>query len=89
MRLKHRVPVKVKYKNNFLCVLPVDNVYFFLINKSNLKMKMIKKTNKTLKGSSIEYYNDLLIKEYKKHNITEFVIFDSEKDVYGAKRREK
>ena len=52
-------------------------------------MKMIKKTNKTLKGSSIEYYNDLLIKEYKKHNITEFVIFDSEKDVYGAKRREK
>ena len=43
-------------------------------------MQMIKKTNKsTLKGSSIDYYNDLLIKEYKKHNITEFVIFESER----------
>lgn len=37
-------------------------------------------TNKsTLKGSTIDYYNDLLIKEYKKQNITEFVIFESEK----------
>ena len=33
----------------------------------------------TLKGSSISYYNNLLIEEYKKHNITEFVIFESEK----------
>ena len=41
---------------------------------------MIKKTNKLiLKGSTIEYYNDLLIKEYKKNNITEFVIFENEK----------
>ena len=42
-------------------------------------MKTVIKTNKlTLKGSSIDYYNDLLIKEYKKHNITKFVIFESE-----------
>lgn len=33
----------------------------------------------TLKGSSIDYYNKLLIKEYKEHNITEFVIFESER----------
>lgn len=39
-----------------------------------------KNTNSViLKGNSIEYYNDLLVKEYKKHNITEFVIFDSER----------
>jgi len=39
-----------------------------------------KNTNKlTLKGSSINYYNDLLIEEYRKHNITEFVIFESER----------
>ena len=43
-------------------------------------MKIIKTRNQSiLKGSSIEYYNDRLIKEYKKHNITKFVVYQSEK----------
>jgi len=45
------------------------NVYFFFINQSmaaSLKQKQI--SIKLLKGNSIEYYNGLLIEEYRKRN---------------------
>ena len=54
---------------------------------------MTKTINKSiLKRGSIDNYNDLLIKEYKKHNITEFVIFESEKlknKVYFGRKRQR
>lgn len=42
-------------------------------------METVQKNSLILKGNSIEYYNDFLVKEYKKHNITEGVIFNSER----------